>query len=162
MMNYRFTNRVLRNLRRKSGRRTMATSSAPTSSPAATLPTRVRIFPIVFFLIYLNLTVFLFAFGPWPYPVRNGHKLYLFLILAHLALLLGYLSATFREPRGYSGKWTTRRLMQISIFLSLVVLLPTSKFRTGQVIPDVLGGLTDPEVAVLPPLAPGLAVKVAV
>ena len=129
---------------RKPGRWMMATSSAATNSPAAVPSTGVRIFPIVFFLVYLSLTVFLFAFGPWQYPVGNGHRLYLFLVLAHLALLLGYLSAAFREPMGYSGRWTTRRLVRVSIFLSLVVLLPTSKFRTGQIIPDVLGGLTDP------------------
>jgi hypothetical protein len=103
-----------------------------------------RLLPIVFFQIYLNFTVFLFAFGPWPWPVDGGFKLYGFLALAHVALLLGYLSAAFREPHGYRGKWTVKQLVTVSLFLNIVLLLPTSAFRSGKAIPDVVGGLADP------------------
>jgi len=115
--------------------------SQPKGSSARTW---VRLFPILFFFGYLNLTVFLFALGPWEYPVDSAFRLYLFLALAHIALLLGYLSAAFRNPAGYSGKWTLSRLVKISVVLNLLLLLPTSRFRTGEFIPDVVGGITDP------------------
>jgi hypothetical protein len=106
--------------------------------------TWVRLFPILFFFGYLNFTVFLFVLGPWEYPVESAFRLYLFLALAHLALLLGYLSAAFRNPAQYSGKWALSRLVKISVVLNLVLLLPTSRFRTGRFIPDIIGGITDP------------------
>ena len=106
--------------------------------------TWVRVFPILFFFAYLNFTVFLFVLGPWEYPVESAFRLYLFLALAHLALLLGYLSVPFSNPAGYSGKWTLSRLIRSSLVLNLLLLLPTSRFRTGRFIPDIISGITDP------------------
>src|SRR6266850_937391 len=93
--------------------------------------TWVRLFPVLFFFAYLNFTVFLFVLGPWEYPVESAFRLYLFLALAHLALLSGYLSVPFGDPAGYSGKWPLSRLIKISVVLNLLLLLPTSRFRTG-------------------------------
>lgn len=104
----------------------------------------VRLFPILFFFAYLNFTVFLFAFGPWPWPVQDGTTLYSFLAVVHLSLLFGYLSAAFSRPHGYTGPWTGQRLVVISLIVNLVFLFPTSGYRTGGMLPDVLGGLTDP------------------
>jgi hypothetical protein len=104
----------------------------------------VRLFPILFFFGYLNFTVLLFVLGPWEYPVESAFRLYLFLALAHIALLSGYLSIPFRDRAGYSGKWTLCRLIKISVVLNLLLLLPTSRFRTGRFIPDIIGGITDP------------------
>ena len=121
------------------------TASLVQSQPKS-LSTRtwVRLFPILFFFCYLNSTVLLFAIGPWEFPVESAFRLYLFLALAHLALLLGYLSAAFRNPAEYSGKWTLSKLMKICVVGNLLLLFPTSHFRTGRFIPDVIGGITDP------------------
>ncbi len=113
-------------------------------SPREGFSKRVRLLPIIFFFTYLNLTVFLFAFGPWNWPVINGTKLYVFLAFAHLALLLGYLSAAFRRPQGYCGKWKIDRIIKISLTVNLLLFLPTSAFRTGSSIPDIVQGLEDP------------------
>ena len=104
----------------------------------------VRLLPIIFFITYLNFTVFLFAFGPWDWPVTDGTKLYIFLAFAHLSLLLGYLSAAFKKPKGYYGKFSVERLVLISLFLNILLLVPTSVFRSGSVIPDIAAGLSDP------------------
>jgi hypothetical protein len=106
--------------------------------------TWVRLFPIVFFFCYLNLTVILFMVGPWDFPTESTFKLYMFLALAHLALLFGYLSAAFKEPTAYCGKWSLSRLIVISIVVNIALLMPTSRFRTGSYIPNVVVGLTDP------------------
>jgi len=104
---------------------------------------RVRLFPVIFFITYLNFTVFLFAFGPWPYPVVNGTKLYVFLAFAHLALLAGYLSAAFRKPGGYYGRWSVQRLVTLSLVVNLLLFFPTSAFLTGRTIPDVWGAFAN-------------------
>jgi len=104
----------------------------------------VRLLPIIFFMCYLNLTVFMFAFGPWDWPVTDGTKLYVFLTFAHLALLLGYLSAAFGKPKEYYGRFNVERLVLISLCLSLALLIPTSEFRTGSIVPDIAAGLSNP------------------
>jgi hypothetical protein len=104
----------------------------------------VRLLPIIFFITYLNFTVFLFAFGPWDWPVTDGTKLYIFLAFAHLSLLLGYLSTAFKKPKGYYGKLSVERLVLISLFLNILLVVPTSAFRTGSGIPNIAAGLSDP------------------
>lgn len=108
------------------------------------LTTAVRLAPIVFFLSYLCFTVFLFAFGPWPWPVADGTKLYVFLIFAHLALLIGYLTAAFGSPLGYYGKWAVMNVIKISLVVSLVLIIPTCMARAGTWIPNVLEGIRNP------------------
>jgi len=104
---------------------------------------RVRLFPIIFFITYLNFTVFLFAFGPWPYPIVDGTKLYIFLAAAHLALLVGYMSAAFGKPRGYYGHWSVQRLVTLSLVINLLLFFPTSVFLTGRAIPDIRGAVAN-------------------
>jgi len=123
--------------------------SSPAESQQRKLGWGVRLFPIVFFLTYLNMTVLLFAYGPWPYPVWDGTELYTFLALAHLALLVGYLSAAFREPRGYFGRWKVERVVGISLIVNLLVLFPTAALYTGRTIPDVMSGIANPGEAYL-------------
>lgn len=107
----------------------------------------LRLLPLVLFLSYLTFTVLLFAFGPWPWPAVNRAELYLFLGTAHLALTLGYLSAATMTPHGYHGQWKIERIMTISLIANLALLVPTSAFRTGSGIPDVLAGLANPGAA---------------
>jgi hypothetical protein len=101
----------------------------------------LRIFPIVFFSVYLTATVIFFAVGPFEFPVDNPGTLYLFLALAHVALLAGYWRAAFGEPKGYSGKWKASRLLFWSAAVSLLLLLPTCRARTGSFLPDITNGI---------------------
>ncbi len=103
----------------------------------------VRLLPIGFFFVYLNFTVLLFAFGPWPYPVRDGTKLYFFLTCAHLALVAGYVSAANSKPSGYFGRCSVDRLVLMGIVVNLLVFFPTSFFMTGDIIPDVRSAFQD-------------------
>jgi hypothetical protein len=103
----------------------------------------VRLLPIVFFELYLTGTVLLFAFGPWPFPVQDGTRLYAFLALAHLALLLGYLKGITRPAGGYSSAVSIRRLAVISLIVTAALFLPTVSFRTGSLLPNITAALTD-------------------
>jgi hypothetical protein len=119
----------------------------PVRDEAPALSTRVRLLPIIFFMVYLNLTVLLFAVGPWDYHLQNPVEFYAFLIAAHGALLAGYLSAAFREPCTYDHRWPIKRLIFISIVVNLALLIPTSLFRTGKWYPDILSGIENPGLA---------------
>ena len=92
----------------------------------------VRLVPIIFFLTYLTATVLIFAFGPWPYRIKDGTKLYTFLTAAHLALLAGYLSVIGRSGQGYSGRWPVKRLVAVSLGVNLAILYPSAMFRVGR------------------------------
>ena len=100
----------------------------------------VRLVPIIFFLAYLTATVLIFAFGPWPYRVVDGTKLYTFLAAAHIALLAGYLSVIKRSGQGYSGRWPVKRLVIISLGVNLALLYPSAVFRVGTSVGDLVGG----------------------
>jgi hypothetical protein len=113
------------------------------TAPARKLSLWLRMLPILFFLSYLNLTVFLFAYGPWPWPVKDGTKLYVFLAFAHLALLLGYVTAAVGRPGGYHGRLKVQQIVVASLIVNIALLIPTSVSRTGRFLPDVRGGLAN-------------------
>jgi len=119
----------------------------PLSDAKPKLNAWVRLFPIVFFVSYLAFTVFVFVCGPWPWPVADGTKLYVYLALVHIALLLGYLSAAFLSPRGYYGRWSVRRLVILSLIVNILVFFPTALFRTGKILPNLIFGLLYPGLA---------------
>jgi len=104
----------------------------------------VRLLPIIFFLSFLNLTVVIFFFGPWPFELANPTKLIVFLASSHIALALGYLSAAFKAPRGFNRSWCLERLAGWSLAVSLAVLLPTTLFRTGSLFPSIIDALSNP------------------
>jgi hypothetical protein len=102
-----------------------------------------RLFPLAIMLAYLVLTVLLFRFSPWEYPIVDGSALWTFLALAHLALAAGYLSAAFQRPRAYDNRWAPSAVLLLSLGVSLVLLYPTAVFRTRGTM-DVAGALDDP------------------
>src|SRR5512144_162780 len=92
------------------------------AAPRPGLGVAVRLLPMIFFVAYLSLTVVLFACGPWPWPSVNRTALYVFLTFAHLALITGYLSATFERPGGYYGRMPVRTLLRLSLLVNLAMV----------------------------------------
>jgi hypothetical protein len=105
-----------------------------------------RFAPLIAISCYLTFTVFLFAFGPWKWPVRNPFQLYPFLFLSQVALVIGYTIGALRQARGYYGRWSPTRLITFSLVMNLVMLLPTTLTRTGSLIPNVIEGIQNPGV----------------
>lgn len=99
--------------------------------------------PIAWFQVYLWGTVFLFACGPWPWPVRNAQMLYTFLALAHTALLLGYLRGARVRLRRRACRWAWPKLFAASLAANLVLIGPTLVFRTGALVPSAATALSD-------------------
>ncbi|MBZ5523740.1 MAG: hypothetical protein LAP21_16020, partial [Acidobacteriia bacterium] len=98
-------------------------------------------------LLYLNGTVFLFAYGPWRFPMDDTSQLYVFLALSHCALLGGYLSGIVRQPKRARYKIRPGTFVTIGAAATLFMLFPTSAARTGHAIPDIIAGINDPGVA---------------
>ncbi|HVT13175.1 MAG TPA: O-antigen polymerase [Fimbriimonadaceae bacterium] len=103
-----------------------------------------RLAPMVVIQIYLWITLGLFAFGPWQWPLRNPTGLYTFLFAAHIALLLGYLSAGHKAPSAAKWPYDVNKMVRFSLWINLLVLPITSYARTGNWIPNIVGGLTNP------------------
>jgi len=116
------------------------------------LDKRVAIFPIIFFEVYLTVTVLLFAFGPWNWPVSNPVSLYSFLIAAQIALFVGYRSAIHSRPHPRAVNWLARRrLLLVSLLIGFAWLPQLYKTRTNQLdatlgsaFRSVATGLSDP------------------
>jgi hypothetical protein len=108
---------------------------------------RWLLLPIVFFSLYLALTVAVFAFGPWPYPVESPIRLYVFLAAAQVSLLVGYLAGLRVRPARYYGRWSPKQLVKASVIVNLVLLVPTIAYRTGGAVPDLVSAFADPGAA---------------
>jgi len=106
----------------------------------------VRVLPIALAQVYLNFTVILFAFGPWPWPISNKLYFYGFLGAAHLALLMGYLSRCFSNPVEYRGKINAITLLKFSMIVNFMLIGPTIMAASGGRI-DLGGALADPGAA---------------
>lgn len=106
----------------------------------------VRFLPLIFFSLYLTFTVSVFAFGPWMWPIQNGFELYTFLFFNQVALAVGYTLGALRRPRKYYWRWGYQRLLNVSLFFNLLLLLPTALSRTGSWIPNVVEGLRNPGI----------------
>jgi hypothetical protein len=93
---------------------------------------RIALYPIILIQIYLAVSVLVFAFGPWQWPVSNPLQLYSFLILAQVALLAGYLQAIKKQPRPASTKLRIPFLVIVSLALNYLWIGHTYEERTGQ------------------------------
>ena len=112
--------------------------------------------PLVLAEAYLNLTVLVFAAGPWAWPVREPLALYCFLAACHVGLGLGYFIGVNTEARPharvYSGVHSSSlRITRISIFLAAIKAIPSYLRQTGVtsfsaqgVLQGLLAGIINP------------------
>jgi hypothetical protein len=71
--------------------------------------------PSVALQVYLTFTVALFSFGPWPWPLENGGRLYSFLAANQFALWIGYRWGAAYPATGYRPRRSIMRLYILSI-----------------------------------------------
>ena len=115
------------------------------TSPTTTGGLKAAWLPIILFEIYLNLSVILFATGPWPWPVTNPWELYGFLFAAHALLGIGYVTGIKKAEKSYFPAATQQTpWLKWSLIANLALLMPTSFSRSGHIIPDLLFGLQSP------------------
>ncbi len=97
--------------------------------PALLSSRLVRLAPILFFELYLTGSVLVFAFGPVQFTVFNQTTLYTYLALGQLAIAMGFKLGMANPPRRYAGYISVRRLLPLTILLTLVLLPITLHYR---------------------------------
>lgn len=105
--------------------------------------------PLIFFQLYLTAVGFLFFFGPWPWMIEHPGEIAAFLIAAQAFILCGYLVSALvarRIPLEADDERDSKGLfwLKVSTVVSLALAVPTSLARTGHLLPDVFGGITNP------------------
>lgn len=104
--------------------------------------------PLLFFEVYLGLTVVLFFWGPWPWDPKEPVLLFAYLAAAQVAIAMGYF-ASWRRVSALGEAppdpdWTDQRaigFIRYATIATLVLLVPTSLSRTGDWLPDVVEGV---------------------
>jgi hypothetical protein len=92
---------------------------------------------------YLSLTVLMFVFSPWEYPVDDPLTLYGFLALVQASLMLGYLSYAWVKQHDYTGRPSLVALLLLTLTANLILLYPTAAFRTSAGI-SAISAFEDP------------------
>lgn len=110
--------------------------------------------PLIFFQIYLGLTIALYVFGPWPWETANQDSVVGYLVLGQVFIGVGYY-LSWRKVRqiSLSGKpisYFKNRLIvfvKTALIVNYALFIPSSLSRTGALVPDVFFGLTNPGLA---------------
>jgi hypothetical protein len=100
--------------------------------------------PGLFFFLFLGFTVLVFAYGPWPWPVQDGTRLFTFLAASHLAFAIGYFFGAIRKGRDYHGSISIPNAVIWSIGVTLFLVYPTMVAVTGKLVPNIIGAIVDP------------------
>jgi hypothetical protein len=106
--------------------------------------------PIIFFQLYLALTIFFFFFGPWPWNIDNSMDLLIFLVAVQVSIFIGYSVAWPQILKTNSSLALNCTILDVgtglnflrqALYIAWVLFIPTSLSRTGQFIPDVMAGI---------------------
>jgi hypothetical protein len=110
--------------------------------------------PMVALQIYLTAIFVAFVYGPWPWPVVNPARLYIFLTLAQLMIFIGYVSVGKGRGCQFRWRWTWKQMLYVSMILNAIWLYPNLVERTGhnystvaQVVSAVRSGFVEPGAA---------------
>jgi len=102
----------------------------------------VRYIPLIVCGGFFALTIGMFAFGPLDWQVTNPEKLYGFLLLYLIALVLGYVLA-IKNGKAITSKikLNSNYVLIIGSLLYFVLYIPTLLETTGKWYPDIYAGL---------------------
>lgn len=108
--------------------------------------------PLIFFELYLTVTLLFFFFGPWPWKIGSPVQLATYLVAAQVFIGSGYLLAWRRVRRTHGAGLSAVQAPQVvagivflkrALIVTFILMIPTSLSRTGGVFPDIFAGLGD-------------------
>ena len=111
------------------------------------------LYPIIFFEIYLSISLILFVFGPWPWPISDKTNLIAYLIFSQIIILIGYIIGWNSTKKLYASSTIEEKnheikngifFLKISLLFSALLLIPTSLSRTGNFLPNIIEGIANP------------------
>ena len=110
--------------------------------------------PLIFFQLYLSLTVWLLFYGPWPWSIENPGELFVYLMAAQVSIAAGYLLSWRRVvavPHCPGGDPQTVRdglaMFKTALWVTAVLAVPSSLSRTGAWLPQVVDGIDNAGLA---------------
>lgn len=102
-----------------------------------------KLLPIIFFEIYLTITVILFAFGPWDWGIDNPLILYPYLLGSQIALYLGYITG-LKHNKPKRIRCVPLNLIKASILFNYIIFIPLIYVRSGGNYMYAIKGFFDP------------------
>lgn len=97
--------------------------------------------PVIIIMIYLNLTIVFFTYGPYNYPLSSPKLFYLFLFTSNFALCIGYLFAVEKFKKNEKIKEEIiisevkkKKLMRNSFVIFLIFIPLTNYLNTGSIL----------------------------
>lgn len=88
--------------------------------------------PLKIFIFYTLFTLFLFYFGPWPWPGRQSYYLPIFMFLIILFLSLGYFLGVNQKISNIPVSVNkVKKLYNNSLIIALILFFPTLYWRTN-------------------------------
>jgi hypothetical protein len=105
----------------------------------------VRNFPVIFFTIYLLVSVLVFAFGPCDFRISNPWALYAYILAGQLFILIGYLAGSY-VGRGYNGKLSADLVLRAAILIT-VCSLPMTLYSRNFADLSLAEAIRDPGAA---------------
>lgn len=96
--------------------------------------------PIIIIVMYLNLTIVLFTYGPYNYPIQSPTLFYFFLFTSNFVLFLGYLIGVEKykiktEENNFLIKKENnkKKLMKLSFIFFILFIPLTNYLNTGSI-----------------------------
>lgn len=110
--------------------------------------------PLIFFQVYLGITVLFYVFGPWPWRTDNQALVVGYLLLAQVFIAFGYYvswrkvrkTSLIRRNVSQSHK-PVIAFIKLALLVNYALFIPSSLSRTGALVPDVFFGITNPGLA---------------
>lgn len=87
------------------------------------------------------ITILLFIFGPFEWNITNGNQLYMFLFLALIALIAGYILGVKIRRKETKSNFNINRIIYFSFIVFLIMYFFNNYATTGKIFPDVVNGL---------------------
>lgn len=108
-----------------------------------------RLMLLYFPPLYVSITFAAYFAGPWGLSaISTDFNLYLLLLLCFLVMGSGIGHIAHIRPATTSHTFPSGlRIFKLGLFLGIALAIPTTYARTGELIPNVLHGLTNPAEA---------------
>ena len=114
----------------------------------------VKYIPLIICGGFYFLTILLFEFGPYDWKVNNKLELYLFLTMALVALILGYIMSIKKSEKdkfNYNSEKIIRfnidNIVLVSFVFFIISTIANLYVTTGKLYPDVVLGIKNAALA---------------
>jgi len=114
----------------------------------------IKYIPLIICGGFYFLTILLFEFGPYDWKIDNKLKLYSFLGIALIALILGYILSVIKKEKrqiNYNSqkmiKFNIDNIILVSFIFFIISTIANLYVTTGKLYPDIILGIKNAALA---------------